>query len=309
MDKLIRKINIDKLLDKVIKYFIDSHMLYHDSIESYYSRKEPTFMRKTKFYLTFLLLVIFNVKHGLISLYPDTLQWTLLKDGTIIFGKQANIVHAELLSLGMVTLIGKLVMAYYESRKNIKLIDIFVDWKARKPMYRMSQKHLKKITLKAFILYYVYMRIFGSIVMYICAAIVIIITQLAYLNCDYGNVIILWFWTIIIILTFNQIKYIMLSGAIIFNVPITLLNYKFDELIKKLRVSIYWNNHKDLHQVLQSYDELIGITKQLSGPYNMVIGLVYCLVPYIISICVQLMKIERDDLLFKLLRMVSIRDG
>ena len=114
MDQLLSKINFDKILDKVIKYGIDSYIFYYDSIDSYYSRKEPTINRKIKFYLTFLLLVIFNVKYGLLALYPDKLQWTLLKDTTIIFGKQANLFHAMLFSLGMVTILAKLVMVYYE---------------------------------------------------------------------------------------------------------------------------------------------------------------------------------------------------
>ena len=51
--------DVDKIVDKVIQYAIDNNILYYDSIDSYYSRKEPTLKRKIKFYLTFLLLVIF----------------------------------------------------------------------------------------------------------------------------------------------------------------------------------------------------------------------------------------------------------
>ena len=87
-----------------------------------------------------------------------------------------------------------------------------------------------------------------------------------------------------------------------FSIPITQLNYLFDELIEKLRVSIRWNNEQRLYQVLQSYDQLIGVVQQLSGQYNMIIGLVYCLLPYFISLNIELMRINRDDLLFKWLR-------
>ena len=130
------------------------------------------------------------------------------------------------------------------------------------------------------------------------------ITIVAYLYHDYGNVIILCFWTIIIIITVNQIILIVLIGTFLFYVPITLLNYRLDELIVKLRVSIRCNNERDVHQVLASYDELIAIVKQLSGPYNMIIGLVYCLVPYIIALSLELTKIDRDDLLFNLVKLM-----
>ena len=212
MDQLLSKINFDKILDKVMEYSIDSYIFYHDSIESYYSRKEPTLWRKIKFYLTFLLMAVFNVKYGLLSLYPDQLQWTTLKDATLIFGKQANLVHAMLFSLGMVAILGKLVMVYYEGRKNLKIFDLIVDWKARKPGYQLSHEQLKKIKLRAFILYYAYIRIIGSIAYFILTSIVVSITIVSYLYHDYGNVIILWFWSIIVITTFNQIFIIILIG-------------------------------------------------------------------------------------------------
>ena len=306
MDQLLSKINFDKILDKVMEYSIDSYIFYHDSIESYYSRKEPTLWRKIKFYLTFLLMAVFNVKYGLLSLYPDQLQWTTLKDATLIFGKQANLVHAMLFSLGMVAILGKLVMVYYEGRKNLKIFDLIVDWKARKPGYQLSHEQLKKIKLRAFILYYAYIRIIGSIAYFILTSIVVSITIVSYLYHDYGNVIILWFWSIIVITTFNQIFIIILIGTFMFYVPISIINYRFDELIKNLRVSIRWNNEQALHQVLENYNEAIAIVQNLSGPYNMIIGLVYCLVPYIIAISLELTKIDRDDLLFQLLKLAFL---
>ena len=91
---------------------------------------------------------------------------------------------------------------------------------------------------------------------------------------------------------------VALLGAYAVYIPITLLNYKFDELINRLRVAIRWNNEEALHRILKSYDELIGVVQQLSGPYNIIIGLVYCIVPYLIVVNVELVKLERNDLLF-----------
>ena len=304
MDRILRKfdINFDKIVDKFYKYCIDSHGVYYDSIDSYYSGREPTIRRKTKFYLNYLVLVIYNVKCGLLSLYPDKLQWTPLKDFTLIFGKQVQFVHAMFFSLGIVTILGKLIIFYLESRKKLILNDMVVDWKARKPLYQISEKHLNKITLRAFILYYGYIRITGFIIMFMVTLIATRVTITTYLYHNYGNVIILWFWTIIFIINSNQIKNIMLIGTFLFYIPITRLNYIFDELIERLRVSIRWNNEQRIHQVLHSYNELIGVVQQLSGYYNMVIGLVYCIVPYIIALCLELTKIDRHDLLFTLLK-------
>ena len=123
-------------------------------MDSYYSGKEPSLRRKVKFYLRFMVLLMVIVKYGLFMLYPNTVQLTLLEDGSTLFDKQAILVYALLISVNLVTLLAKLVFAYYESRKNLNAIDMIVDWKARKPSYQLNQEHLKKITLRTFILYY-----------------------------------------------------------------------------------------------------------------------------------------------------------
>ena len=225
-----------------------------------------------------------------------------MEDITIIFAKQAKLLHAMFLSLGIVTILGKLVIFYYESHKKLKVNDMYVDWMARKPMYQISQRHLNKLTLRTFILYYGYIKITALIGMVLITLIAISVTITTYLYYDYGNSIILWLWTVIFIITVNQIKNIMVIGTFLFYVPITILNYRFDELIEKLRVSIRWNNEQRIHHVLQSYNELISIVQQLSGPYNMIIGLVYCIVPYFLALCLELTKIDRDDLLFSILK-------
>ena len=198
------------------------------------------------------------------------------------------------------------MIVYYESKKNFKIFDIIVDLKARKQKYQMSQKHIKRLTLRTGLLYYGYIRIIGSIVMFVCILCSICGTIATYLTCDYGNVIILWFWTIGVNIAVNEIIIIVLSGSFLFYLPITVLNYRFDELIDKLRVSIRWNNITAIHRIIESYNELISDCQQLSGPYNMIIGLVYCLVPYVIAILVELMKVDRHDKVFELLKISFI---
>ena len=252
MDRIRREIQFDKILDKFIQFLINKNIIYYDSIDSYFSRKEPTLCRKIKFYLRFLILVIFSIKFSLLLFYPETLQSILLKDATIIFGKQAYLLHAFAFSIGMVTLVGKLIIAYYESRQNLYFCNLAIDWKARKPLYQISQRHLKKLTLRSFIMYYGFIRYCGSIGMLIVTLLLICATIVTYLYLDYGNVIVLCFWTICFVIVGNEIIFTLVVTTYSLTIPIALLNYLFDELIDKLRVSIRWNNEQRLHQVLQS---------------------------------------------------------
>ena len=91
MDEILKKINLNELLDKFCRYAFDRHIFYHDSIDSYYSGEEPSFWRKVKFYLRFLVLIISTAKTCLSTLFPNTLLLTPLTDATIIFGKQSTL--------------------------------------------------------------------------------------------------------------------------------------------------------------------------------------------------------------------------
>ena len=297
---------MNKLIDNCIQYAIDRNIVYCDSVDSYYSGKKPSFWRKVIFYLRFLVLTIHLVKYGLFMLYPKTIHLKALQDNSTLFGKQAIIVHALFFSVYLVTLLGKLIVVYYEMCKNLKIIDMTVDWKARKPSYQLSQKHRKKITLRTFILYYGLLRITGTIISIFLTFFFIIYTLVVYLYDEYNSIIMLIFWTIITIIAINEIRIIVLFATLFFYFPITLLNYRFDELIVRLRVSIRWNNPIAINQVLECYNELIKDCSQLSGPYNLVIGLVYCLAPYILATFVELMKIKRNDFIFQFFKMTYL---
>ena len=306
MYKIIEKVNLNEIVDKLLCYCFDRNLFYHNSIDSYYSGEEPSFWRKVKFYSRFLVLILWTVKSCLSTLFPNTLLLRPLTDLTIIYGKQSILFNGVIFSLCIVTLSGKLIIVYYESKKKVKAFDMVYDLIAHKQKYQMSQKHIKKITFRTCILYYGYVRITGSFALLICTLVIILMTIVTYLYFNYGTVITLWLWTVILIIIVNEIFIVVYSGSVFFYIPITLLNYRFDELIDKIRVSIRWNNTKAIHKIVESYDQLISDCQQLSGPYNLIIGLVYCLVPYLIALLFELMKINRNDFVFQIFKITFI---
>ena len=300
MNQLLQE--LDEILEINVQYVIDNYIFYHDSIENYYSGKQPSKYRKLKFYLTFVFLTIFNVKYGLLLLYPNKLIWTPLKDVTMLLGEQAILVHALLFSISLVTISIKFLMLYYEAKSELKIYDIIVAIKARDQSYMLSQEHFTKIKLITSIIYYGFVRIVGFIIVLVFSCTITSFTIVAYQHHDYGNVITLWLWTFLLIYTINQIRIVLMMGAFFFYLPISVLNYKFDELIKMLRTSIRWNNENKFDRILESYDQLTIAVKQLSGPFNLIIGITYCVCPYLIAINIELLNIDRNDFLFIILQ-------
>ena len=64
------------------------------------------------------------------------------------------------------------------------------------------------------------------------------LTIVTYQHYDYGNFIVLFFWSVLFIYVGNQVRISLMMPTLYFYIPIFLLNYKIDELINKLRVSI-----------------------------------------------------------------------
>ena len=296
----------DKLLYNNIQYAINNYIFYYDSIENYYSRQQPSMYRKFNYFMTFVLLAIFNVKYGLLLMYPDELMWTPMKDGTMILGDQAILFHALLFSISLVTISGKLVIVFYEAKAEFKPYDLIVAINKRDPRYTLSEEHMKKIKFITSILYYGYIRIFGSIAIFVFSFTAFSLTIVTYLYYDYGNVVVLCLWTLHLIFMISQTNIVLLMGSFLFYLPITYLNYKFDELTKKLRISIRWNNEYGFYKILAIYDHLIVVVSELSGPYNMIIGITYCFGSYLIAINMKVLKIKQHDLLNEVLRKIFL---
>ena len=296
MDQILRKTNLNKINEEMIQFALNKYFLYYDSIVCYYSRKEPTLKRKVMFYLTFILVAIFNVKYAILSLYANKEKMALLSDVTEVIGDGSKLLSAMFFSLGVCTMLAKVTFFYYEKQRNIKFFDIVVELKMGNPIYKISIQHHKKLTVRSFILYHIYIKIFGLLIVLFGELCTILATIAVQVKGDYGNVVILWISTLNVLFVFHQFPLLFCASYILY-VPITLLNYKLDELIKKLRVSIRWNNENGIHKVLKSYNELIDIVQQLSGPYNMIIGGIYCFVPYLIAVSIELVKLESDDII------------
>ena len=190
----------------------------------------------------------------------------------MVFGDQTILIHALSFSLLLITIIVKLIFFFHETKFEIKLFDIIVAIKARDQNYMLSQKHFKKIKFMTTFLYYGFVRIIGFIFLFMFSLTITGITIVTYKHYDYGNLIVLCFWSVLFIYLGNQVRITLMTPPVFFYIPIFFLNYKFDELISKLRVSIRWNNENNFDKILVTYDNLTVVVKQLSGPFNMMTG-------------------------------------
>ena len=108
--------------------------------------------------------------------------------------------------------------------------------------------------------------------------------------------------SLLLILYIRQATIVLLIGTIFFYIPIAFISFKLDELITNMKVHIVRQNKHAILRLTADYHYITILIKQISGPYNMIIGLVYCVVPYLTVLTLHVFKITHDDLIIKVLK-------
>ena len=292
---------MDKVFDKPLKYMIKTHLLYHNSIDDYFGHKEPSMKRWLTYWSKNLLLFILLVRFGLLSLQSNLNEYNIFRDASILLGDQAHIFHLFGFILYLVTLCLKLSIFYYESKYKMNFLVLLSNYQAQTPFYKLNLAHRKSIKNKSNLLYYAYMRGLASLSSILAHCVLFGLSVYAQVNFEV-NIIIYWLTFLLFFPAIFDLLSVVLNGPFIFYLPIMIINYKLDELVNILKACILLRNDQAIDKFLSSYHHLTIIIKQISGLYNMIIGIVYCVVSYTIAIMLQISQIERDDLIFKTIK-------
>ena len=72
---------------------------------------------------------------------------------------------------------------------------------------------------------------------------------------------------------------------------IVYFNYKFDEILKALRVAIRWNNTRGIMNAIVAHHSTTDLIYKLSYVYNIIIGTLYMIVPYVLVLMLKVQLI------------------
>ena len=314
MDKLIYKYNGKfrnqdrfKVLDRVIQFAIDNHIYYHDSIDSCYENKSPSSIRKMSFYLNYTFITIQIIKYGTLTIHPATWLQVMLGESLILIGDQVYLVDAVLFIDMVIVFVAKLTISYYEARSEMEIFNLISNWKKQLPSYKLSMERESNLMLKANILYWVYIKFIGGFIFGACTIILIVFCLVIYFNHNYDyNLIVLGVNFLMSLHLMNQVRAVILSGTFFFYVPIAFLNHHLDELIKSIRANIRWRNYNGIFINVWKYNEITKMISRLSGPYNVIIGLNYCIVPYMMAVSIKVIRTDQQGLLQQLPRLIPV---
>ena len=85
--------------------------------------------------------------------------------------------------------------------------------------------------------------------------------------------------------------HLIILGIYLCYIMISYVNYKFDEILKSLRLSILWNNKRGIFKNIIDHHNLVVITQQFSYLMNSIIGLIHSIIPYIMVLVIKIIML------------------
>lgn len=253
--------------------------------------------------IQFTAMTIVTLVTGVLTFYHDDRLHYLISDPfRVIFTKKGHIPHAVIFCMSLIVYLGTSViyLAEYKSQSRFtKSIVRFINqFKYQHDVFRLNMDNEHKLVLRVNILYKFYMKFLGNLFSVSVSVMYIFISSFAfYYHGDQYNIVILIINVILFITFANHATISALSMAFWFYVPISFLNFKLDELARSLRVSIRWRKYKVIHSEQLVYDKLTKVVKILSLTYNLYIGLIYVIMPYVITIDIKLIVLLNDNVM------------
>jgi hypothetical protein len=179
----------------------------------------------------------------------------IFRDTVIVLVDQARLLYMWFFSLALVAFTAKITVFYCESTYKMEILDLLSDYQAQSPFYKLNMKHRKSIKSKVFIMYNLFLRGFGTMTTVIFNGMILSLAIYVQVNFKVNPVI---YWPTILLLLICTIDAMSmcLAAPFLVTLPISIVNYKLDELANMLKWNIKLNNHQGIAYFLSSYNNL-----------------------------------------------------
>ena len=263
----------------VCDYLCGEKFLYHNSIENYVTKIEPTFTRKFYFHLYNMVLISFLLKYSLFIIFPDEI--IKIQFGEIIFiwiPKEFIKVYIFIVLFSLFAIMLKLMIFYVELNYKLKALKILGNLAKRLPFYTLNNNKQDTLILLTNILFWS-LRIISMLWGLYIVITMLNISLYIYFFLEYDfNIIILLFNVIHAYLLYKFIMVIFTGGLVLIFIMIIFLNFKLDEIIKLIRLCVLWRNKVRLLDNMMTYNRFTKLVHEISNPIN------YCFWYYVPNI-------------------------
>ena len=291
----------------VCEYLCDEKFFYHDSIENYVFEKEPILRHKFYYHLYNMVLFSFTLKYLLFLLNPNEVVKIYLGEIFFIWMKtEYNKAYIFIVLLGLFAFLFKTMLYYQEIHYNLKALNLLHNLGKKLPFYVLINNEKDKLTLLTNIFFWI-LRIISIQARIILSLTLLILIFYIYLFMEYEfSMIILLISAIHAYLFYEHFFVIILGGVVLIFILIMFLNWKLDEIIKSIRLSVLWRNKIRLMDNMMTYNKFTKLVHEISSPINYTIGLIFLITPSLISASIIILRSEANTLIEQLVHFVLL---
>ena len=281
---------------------VDNYVTYHDSLNNYCLNERPSLKRMQMFVLYWISTWLACLYFAILTQYYDDTSMKSVGFPLILSMEARKLVFSAILLGAIIVVIVKSVVLYYEHKKKLYFFNVFNCW-IKDQSFGLKPDKTYKLAIHINLLFgamFVTFKIFIPV----CSIIIIFNSIIAYVYYDY-SIAKLALHDIFFYLLIKNVLNAVCVLVCCFYITITYLNYKFDEVLQSLRMSILWNNTGSIMAAIAEHHSTTCLVHQLSYSYNIIIGTVYLIVPYILVILLKLRFIQDLPVYIRALIMIT----
>ena len=248
------------MISEFENFFVGNHIIYHDSFDDLLANKKPSRRQNLRCWIKSAMFVLFFIKSLVFMFYNDPSLYERFGDSFHLIFSKFTYIYALFVCVLSLGIIAKLFVTYCESRPGSGLhcvVELMVGLRSRHPNYRLNLRKQKKLVQGSNILFWLYIKIIGNSITGCVIGIYFVVCFVNYIyNYDKFNIIMILLNSFYFSIIVKHLISLVLSGSFIFYLPITYLNFKFDELIDILHNAIRCEDKTKLLSIIRFYNEL-----------------------------------------------------
>ena len=310
--KLFNKLNTYNhgIFETMYTHLAKNYTVYYDSFGNNLGNKEMAIRRKVLYYSCLFISFIQLLNYSILAFNHEPWVQVMLGDVTFLFLSQYAKVNALWFAGSFILFFAKIVVLYYERSADNSIIKVIRDLMKKSNFFKLTKNNENRLILRTNILYWLYLKLFCEIGIYLTTIVYIRSAFLAYFCTDYQftmlNLLVLVMATILKAISLKVGLTASIGGMIFVYILTNFLLLKIEEIIKSIRVNIRWRNKIGLLNDIRQYDQFIKVIDVISHPINMVVGLHYLMLPYMSTQVWKIFTWETDEQAEKLLKLAFI---
>lgn len=285
--------NGDAVFDKIISLSIDNFVFYFDSIENYQARKHPKVLRILVYYALIIVLLMFTTALFILSKDPVHPIGTIFGAFLHEIVTSSSIIYTWGSVCYLFILIGKLTMLYLELTKQLpfKFLQTIIN-----PNYRLTPTNHARLLALGHIVYWLLSmsHIISILSIPYCMCLGIFGNFIS--NCEL-NLLGIFLTSLGYAISAHQIQILVIGVIGHLFIAIFYLRKKLAEITRSISFSASTNDRDKLLDMFEyQYNEFTKSVGQVSKAINCLIGVIYSITPYIISMTIEMTRVTINNL-------------